>query len=160
MARVAEVGADAVLITNLSNVSYLTGFSGSSGFVLATPGRAWFMTDSRYETQSAEALGRKTAVMLDVTLRRAALVVAHPLERGGTEQAVRQVHRANSSWFKDLHCAPGFSLLFLVPVELEKKAHKDIREDEKPDREIRVKDGDECRLRHSLALASRQQLID
>ena len=54
MARVAEAGADAVLITNLSNVSYLTGFSGSSGFVLATPGRAWFMTDSRYETQSAE----------------------------------------------------------------------------------------------------------
>ncbi len=42
------------LITNLSNVSYLTGFSGSSGFVLATPGRAWFMTDSRYETQSAD----------------------------------------------------------------------------------------------------------
>ena len=54
MKRVAEEGADAVLITDLSNVSYLTGFSGSSGFVLVTPGRAWFMTDSRYETQSAE----------------------------------------------------------------------------------------------------------
>jgi len=54
MKRVAEAGADAVLITDLSNVSYLTGFTGSSGFVLATAGRAWFMTDSRYETQSAE----------------------------------------------------------------------------------------------------------
>lgn len=56
-------GADAILITNLSNVSYLTGFTGSSGYVLATSDKAWFMTDSRYETQSAEEVsGYETVI--------------------------------------------------------------------------------------------------
>lgn len=60
---VSGTGTDAILITNLSNVSYLTGFTGSSGYVLATSDRAWFMTDSRYETQSAEEVsGYETVI--------------------------------------------------------------------------------------------------
>ena len=50
----SDAGADAFLVTNLQNVSYLTGFTGSSGFVLVTSRKTYFMTDSRYETQSAE----------------------------------------------------------------------------------------------------------
>ena len=47
-------GADAFLVTTLQNVFYLTGFTGSSGFVLVTANKAFFMTDSRYQTQSAD----------------------------------------------------------------------------------------------------------
>jgi len=50
----AELGADAFLVTNLHNVSYLTGFTGSSGFVLVTAKKAVFITDFRYKSQSAE----------------------------------------------------------------------------------------------------------
>ena len=51
-ARLPEIGADAMLVTKLVNVRYLTGFSGSAGIVLVG-GEDVFFTDSRYEEQSA-----------------------------------------------------------------------------------------------------------
>lgn len=55
-ASLADLGADAALVTNLTNVRYLTGFTGSNGaLVVATdPDRDLFSTDGRYVTQSAE----------------------------------------------------------------------------------------------------------
>ena len=50
--RLAELEADAVLVTRLPNVRYLTGFSGSNGQLLVTPSGGTFFTDSRYEEQS------------------------------------------------------------------------------------------------------------
>jgi Xaa-Pro aminopeptidase len=50
--RLPELGADAMLVTKLVNVRYLTGFSGSAGVVLVGPEDIFF-TDSRYEEQSA-----------------------------------------------------------------------------------------------------------
>jgi Xaa-Pro aminopeptidase len=51
-ARLPEIGADAMLVTKLVNVRYLTGFSGSAGVVLVG-GEDVFFTDSRYDEQSA-----------------------------------------------------------------------------------------------------------
>lgn len=48
----AELGVDAVLISRLVNVRYLTGFTGSNGQLLATREGGVFFTDSRYEEQS------------------------------------------------------------------------------------------------------------
>lgn len=50
--RLEELGLDAVLVTRLVNVRYLTGFTGSNGQLLAVPGGGVFLTDSRYEEQS------------------------------------------------------------------------------------------------------------
>jgi Xaa-Pro aminopeptidase len=50
--RLQELGLDAVLVTRLVNVRYLTGFTGSNGQLLAVPGGGVFLTDSRYEEQS------------------------------------------------------------------------------------------------------------
>ncbi|MEO5361577.1 MAG: Xaa-Pro peptidase family protein [Nitrospirota bacterium] len=44
--------AGAFLITNLTNIKYLTGFTGSSGYLLAAGGKAYFFTDFRYKEQS------------------------------------------------------------------------------------------------------------
>ena len=45
---------DAILFTNLTNVRYLCGFSGSEGALLLTREEAWFLCDSRYTTQAVE----------------------------------------------------------------------------------------------------------
>jgi Xaa-Pro aminopeptidase len=50
--RLPEIGADAMLVTKLVNVRYLSGFSGSAG-VLLIGAEDVFFTDSRYEEQSA-----------------------------------------------------------------------------------------------------------
>jgi Xaa-Pro aminopeptidase len=52
-ATAAERGLDAVLVTNLLNVRYLTGFTGSNGALLVrTAGDDLFGTDGRYTTQA------------------------------------------------------------------------------------------------------------
>ncbi|MFE5322919.1 M24 family metallopeptidase [Paenibacillus sp. NPDC056579] len=48
----------ALLITNATNRLYMTGFTGSSGVVLVTEGKAYLLTDFRYMTQApAQAIG-------------------------------------------------------------------------------------------------------
>jgi Xaa-Pro aminopeptidase len=55
--KLAEKGLDALLVTHLVNVRWLTGFSGSNGLALVGPGdQRLFLTDFRYLTQSAEQL--------------------------------------------------------------------------------------------------------
>lgn len=49
-------GVDALLVTNLVNVRYLTGFSGSAASLLVGPQSALLTTDGRYRTQTAEQL--------------------------------------------------------------------------------------------------------
>ena len=52
-----EDGLDAVLVTDATNLRYLTGFTGSNGLALVeTGGRRRFVTDFRYLTQAAEQL--------------------------------------------------------------------------------------------------------
>jgi Xaa-Pro aminopeptidase len=47
-------GLDLMLVTNLVNVGYLTGYSGSNGLALIGPDTRLFVTDFRYVEQAAE----------------------------------------------------------------------------------------------------------
>jgi Xaa-Pro aminopeptidase len=47
-ARLADIGVDALLVTNLTNVRYLTGYTGSNGAIVVRPSSAVFLTDFRY----------------------------------------------------------------------------------------------------------------
>ena len=49
-------GVDALVVTALANVRYLTGFTGSAGIVVVTAEGALLTTDGRYRTQGAEQL--------------------------------------------------------------------------------------------------------
>jgi Xaa-Pro aminopeptidase len=81
----ADAGIDALLVTHLPNVRYLTGFTGSSAMLLVTGDGMVFTTDGRYRTQSTEQLGAagveaRIEVGASVADQRAAL--AHALGRG------------------------------------------------------------------------------
>jgi len=47
---------DALIVSELAHVRYLTGFSGSNGLSVVTPRKHFFLTDNRYKTQAAEEI--------------------------------------------------------------------------------------------------------
>ncbi|MDD2581974.1 MAG: Xaa-Pro peptidase family protein [Desulfuromonadaceae bacterium] len=80
---------DAVLFTDLRNIRYLCGFSGTEGALLVSPDNAWFLCDSRYTMQAAEEVQAAevmecAAIRLDTV---AALAQEYDLHRIGFEAA-------------------------------------------------------------------------
>ena len=87
-----EAGIDALVVTNLTNVRYLTGFSGSAAVLAVGVDRAVMVTDGRYRTQAAEQLGAAgVSVAIDLVIggleeQRSALgAVLEKVERVGLE---------------------------------------------------------------------------
>src|SRR5262245_62968248 len=68
-----DASIDALLVTFLPNVRYLTGFTGSAAMLLVTGDALVFTTDGRYRTQSAEQLG---AAGVDAAIEVGATVLA------------------------------------------------------------------------------------
>jgi Xaa-Pro aminopeptidase len=63
--RFDHEACDALVVTDLVNVRYLTGFTGSNGVLLVTADGATIVTDGRYRTQvgtQLEAVGLADAV--------------------------------------------------------------------------------------------------
>ncbi|MEP6991489.1 MAG: aminopeptidase P family N-terminal domain-containing protein, partial [bacterium] len=56
---------DALLVTGLSNIRYLTSFSGSSALLIVTPRDVVFITDFRYQTQVAEEVGDVARISIE-----------------------------------------------------------------------------------------------
>jgi Xaa-Pro aminopeptidase len=97
-----EAGIEALFVTRLVNIRYLTGFTGSAALLLVGPDEVLFVSDGRYKDQSAdqlaaagllapesEALGHLETAIADAPgLRRSARI-----EISGTEQK-RIVHDA------------------------------------------------------------------
>jgi Xaa-Pro aminopeptidase len=54
--RVALTEADGLLLTSLTNIRYLTGFTGSAGVLFVLPDSTVLLTDGRYATQADEQL--------------------------------------------------------------------------------------------------------
>jgi Xaa-Pro aminopeptidase len=54
-------GYDALVVTTLPNVRYLSGFTGSAGVLMVTADAALLTTDGRYRTQSAEQIAAAQA---------------------------------------------------------------------------------------------------
>src|SRR5438874_12851519 len=56
---------DALLVTSLPNVRYLTGFSGSSALLLVSQRESLLITDFRYQTQAGDEVGDAARVMIE-----------------------------------------------------------------------------------------------
>jgi Xaa-Pro aminopeptidase len=72
-AQVAERGLDALLITNLVSIRWLTGFDGSNAAVVIGAQALRFITDFRYLTQSAEQLAPAWEREIDTDLLKRAI---------------------------------------------------------------------------------------
>jgi Xaa-Pro aminopeptidase len=69
---------DALLVTKLVNIRYLTGFTGSAGLLLVLPDDLLFVTDGRYRDQAAEQLaaaGVDAAIHNGLTMEAQAEIV-------------------------------------------------------------------------------------
>ena len=72
-AAVKRTGAEALLVTNMADVRYLTGFTGSSAAVIVRGSRVTMFTDGRYTTQAkAEVDGAEIVIVVDKSLSLAA----------------------------------------------------------------------------------------
>jgi len=115
-ARELDAGeVDALLVSKLVNVRYLTGFTGSAGLLLVLPGEVVLVTDGRYGQQASEQLaaaGVDARVEVSGTAQRelAAEAVAEAgVRRLGLEaDAVTWAQQRTyaDSWFPDVELAP------------------------------------------------------
>ena len=122
-ARLADVPCDALLVTNLTNVRYLTGFTGSAALLLVPAddlADPVFVTDGRYRDQAANELAAarveaRTVVGLEEDARRQALAsAAGGLECLGLEaESVTwaQQRRFAGDWFPDAELVPTAGLV-------------------------------------------------
>lgn len=109
--RFSEVdrGIEALLVTSLVNVRYLTGFTGSAAFVLVRPDEVVFVTDGRYGEQAAEELARagveaRVEVATGAGQREALRAAAGPVRRLGVEAGAvtwAQQRTMASEWFPE-----------------------------------------------------------
>jgi Xaa-Pro aminopeptidase len=78
-----EKNIDALLISNITNVSYVSGFTGSSGLALLTERSATLFTDSRYDVQARDQCPHMRVVKYKKGLFAEAMALAH---RRGAER--------------------------------------------------------------------------
>lgn len=82
-----EKNWSAIYITDLLNVRYLTGFTGSAGVVLVTQDKAYFITDFRYTTQASDQVKSAEVIIHQTGADQAIqdLIQEHSLERVAIE---------------------------------------------------------------------------
>jgi len=121
-----ELNLNAILFTNLPNIRYLCGFSGSEGALLVTFDTAWLLCDSRYTEQAAaEVTGAEVCECAAVRMETvAALVKENALLRIGIEAA----HTTVSAYRMMADKLPGVELVELGAVLDEIRRCKDQAE--------------------------------
>lgn len=102
-------GVDALLVTRLVNVRYLTGFTGSSAMLLVTPTSATFVTDGRYRDQSSDQLadaGVTADIVIGLTQSEQREALAGAVDAAGVSRLGLEddgitwsQHRAFTEWF-------------------------------------------------------------
>jgi len=80
-----EHGIDGMLITDLANIRYLTGFTGSSARLFLTGKGGCLLTDSRYKLQAAAELKGRRAVRLRIC-KTAYGELGKIVEKGGVKK--------------------------------------------------------------------------
>ena len=88
-------GVDGLLVTSLTNIRYLTGFTGSAGLLFVFPEDAVLVTDGRYERQAAdqiEAAGAAVTVSVAPAVGQRDLAAGLVGHRGVGRLALEAAH--------------------------------------------------------------------
>jgi Xaa-Pro aminopeptidase len=111
-------GCDAVVVTNLTNVRYLSGFTGSAGLLFVTADDAVLVTDDRYGEQVTDQLTASGAPVRPVVTthaqKEAVAAVARGCRRIALEAASITWSRQRAfadAWFPDAELVPAESLV-------------------------------------------------
>jgi Xaa-Pro aminopeptidase len=113
--RLDGAGCEALLVTSLTDIRYLTGFTGSAALLLVLPDELVFVTDGRYREQAGEQLaaaGVEARVEVSPTVegQRGALAgAARGIGRLGlqaTSVSWAAARRYGDSWFPDAELVP------------------------------------------------------
>ncbi len=113
--RLGEARCDALLVTSLTDVRYLTGFTGSAALLLVLPDELVFVTDGRYQEQAGEQLaaaGVEARLEVHRTAdgqREALTAAAKGVGRLGLQAASvswAAARRYGESWFPDAELIP------------------------------------------------------
>ncbi|MCS7229884.1 MAG: Xaa-Pro peptidase family protein [Candidatus Kryptonium sp.] len=111
--KLDELKIDAVLITHLPNIRYLTGFSGSSALCVITKTDAFFITDFRYEEQSKQQVkGFKRFIAIGKT---SIDLIYEENIFGKVKKVGFEAHRASFSFVQELK--NKFKNLKFVPTK-------------------------------------------
>jgi Xaa-Pro aminopeptidase len=104
--RFDDAGVDALLVTSLTNVRYLTGFTGSAALLLVRADAVTFVSDGRYRDQATDQLGAAgVEARIEITASDHEKVLgtaAHGVGRLGLEAdhvTWGQQRRYDQSWF-------------------------------------------------------------
>ncbi|MFN2506554.1 MAG: M24 family metallopeptidase [Acidimicrobiales bacterium] len=115
-----DAGCDALLVSGMVNVRYLTGFSGSAALVLVLADEVVFVTDGRYGEQAVEELdaaGVEASIRVGTTLAKQREWLQAPtrgLARLGLEAETvtwSQQRRFATEWFDGLDLVPTEGLV-------------------------------------------------
>lgn len=115
----ADEGVDALVVSNLTNIRYLTGFTGSASLLVLTADGLTFVTDGRYGQQAADQLAAAgVTAAIEVTASSQAPVVGAIHAAGATRiglEAAAVTWAAQrtyaSEWFPGLELVPTTDLV-------------------------------------------------
>jgi Xaa-Pro aminopeptidase len=133
---------EALLVTDLVNIRYLTGFTGSAARLLVVPGELVLVTDGRYGDQAAEELAR-AGVGARVEVGRTQAAQREILARELAPAVRVGLEAAHVSWADQRAYAELFSSAALEPTEGLVEALRLVKDD-----------GELARLERACAIAS------
>lgn len=108
-----EYSLKAMLFTDLRNIRYLCGFSGSEGALLISQDNAWFLCDSRYTVQAAQEV--QSAEIRECGAIRIDMVAALANEFGLDRIGFEAVHTNVSAFRRMSEKLSGVELVELGP---------------------------------------------
>ena len=122
--RVRErlTGADALLVSDLTNIRWLTGFTGSNGWVVVGPERLTLVTDGRYGHQAARQLA-SSGIEADVLVGASGGATLAHLAAVTGEYASVGFEAAHVSYQQHASWASAFATA-LVPTSGVVEAHR------------------------------------
>ena len=130
-ATAGDAGCDALLVTNLVNVRYLTGFTGSSGLVWLGADELVLVTDRRY-TEQAEAETAQAGVKARIEITNDA---PKEILAAASEGVARIGLEATSvSWSEQRQYAEWFDTAELIPTTGVVERCRQIKDDGEIDR--------------------------